>query len=110
MGRKNGWDDGTGDGGGWRGDGFVERRDGSERHRALQSSQMGRPFATILDPETLREWEHCGGKIGCPLPPTPPLLRLRVRRMSPWQLDLELLSIAVLLLLLLLLLKKMNEF
>jgi hypothetical protein len=104
MGRKNGWDDGTGDGG----DGFVERRDGNSRHRALQSWHTGRPFAsTIPDPETRREWdwswwEHCSGKTTCPLPLPPPPLRVRVRRMSPWQLDHGLLSIAVMLLLLLL--------
>lgn len=108
MGRKNGWDAGAanaaGDGGGWRGDGFVERRDGSSRHLALQGGRFG----ALPGPETQRDWslwEHSVVKIAAfpllLLPP--PLLQARLLRVSPWH---ELLSISVLLPLLLFSTKK----
>nr|CAB3494494.1 unnamed protein product [Digitaria exilis] len=90
IGRKNGWVVGAaGDDGGWRSDVFVERREGRSRHPAL-------PFATIPESETQREWkwwEQSGVEMDDDWPLVlrpPPLLRLWLRRESPWN---ELLSI-----------------
>jgi hypothetical protein len=98
MGRKNGWDAGAasavGEGGGWRDDGFVERRDGSSRHLALE----GGPFGMLPCPETQQGWswwEPSVVKIAAFPPlllPPPPPLRLRPRRVSPCH---ELLSISL---------------
>jgi len=93
MGRKNGWVVGAANatGGGWRGDEFLLRRDGSSRHRALLG---GRPFGALPESEKPREWnwwEHSAVKTACPLVPLPPPLRPRLRRVSPWH---ELLSIS----------------
>jgi len=95
MGRKNGWVVGAANatGGGWRGDEFLLRRDGSSRHRALLG---GRPFGALPESETPREWnwwEHSAVKTPCllVLPPLPPPLRPWFRRVSPWH---ELLSIS----------------